>query len=77
MLEQEIAFNIQQTDALTRSLSPGAPQQPPPQMFQAKVYSSLSSALSSSSAYNLYIYDVSGCGLFGLRIGLQLLLWMS
>lgn len=55
MLEQEIAFNIQQTDALTRSLSPGAPQQPPPQMFQAKVYSSL-----SSSAYNLYICDVSG-----------------
>ncbi|CAH2046740.1 unnamed protein product, partial [Iphiclides podalirius] len=26
MLQQEIAFNIQQTDALTRSLSPGAPQ---------------------------------------------------
>ncbi|KAJ0183071.1 hypothetical protein K1T71_001047 [Dendrolimus kikuchii] len=37
MLEQEIAFNIQQTDALTRSLSPGAPQQPPPGLFQAKL----------------------------------------
>ncbi|KAI5637646.1 liprin-alpha-1 [Phthorimaea operculella] len=33
MLQQEIAFNIQQTDALTRSLSPGAPQQPPPQQL--------------------------------------------
>ncbi|XP_050535292.1 liprin-alpha-1 isoform X2 [Daktulosphaira vitifoliae] len=27
MLQQEIAFNIQQTDALTRSLSPGGPDQ--------------------------------------------------
>ncbi|XP_063381600.1 liprin-alpha-1 isoform X2 [Cydia fagiglandana] len=38
MLQQEIAFNIQQTDALTRSLSPGAPPQPPPQaLFQTKL----------------------------------------
>lgn len=36
MLEQEIAFNIQQTDALTRSLSPGAPQ-PPQGLFGAKL----------------------------------------
>lgn len=40
MLEQEIAFNIQQTDALTRSLSPGGQQQPPPGMFQPKLDSS-------------------------------------
>ncbi|XP_049872698.1 liprin-alpha-1 isoform X2 [Pectinophora gossypiella] len=38
MLQQEIAFNIQQTDALTRSLSPGAPPQPPPVgLFQSKL----------------------------------------
>ncbi|XP_075975015.1 PTPRF interacting protein alpha isoform X2 [Anticarsia gemmatalis] len=36
MLEQEIAFNIQQTDALTRSLSPAAQQQPPG-LFQPKL----------------------------------------
>ncbi|KPJ16171.1 Liprin-alpha-1 [Papilio machaon] len=36
MLQQEIAFNIQQTDALTRSLSPGAPQ-PPVSIFQPKL----------------------------------------
>ncbi|KPJ05122.1 Liprin-alpha-1 [Papilio xuthus] len=36
MLQQEIAFNIQQTDALTRSLSPGAPQPPVP-IFQPKL----------------------------------------
>ncbi|CAG4928836.1 unnamed protein product [Colias eurytheme] len=35
MLQQEIAFNIQQTDALTRSLSPAAPQ--PPALFQPKL----------------------------------------
>ncbi|CAB3254380.1 unnamed protein product [Arctia plantaginis] len=40
MLEQEIAFNIQQTDALTRSLSPAGQQQPPPGMFQPKLDSS-------------------------------------
>ncbi|XP_037296274.1 liprin-alpha-1 [Manduca sexta] len=39
MLEQEIAFNIQQTDALTRSLSPAAAQQPPG-LFQPKLDSS-------------------------------------
>ncbi|XP_050563461.1 liprin-alpha-1 isoform X14 [Spodoptera frugiperda] len=37
MLEQEIAFNIQQTDALTRSLSPAAQPQPPPGLFQPKL----------------------------------------
>ncbi|CAF4849441.1 unnamed protein product [Pieris macdunnoughi] len=37
MLQQEIAFNIQQTDALTRSLSPAAPQPPPPGLFQPKL----------------------------------------
>uniref|UniRef100_A0A2A4J9D8 SAM domain-containing protein n=1 Tax=Heliothis virescens TaxID=7102 RepID=A0A2A4J9D8_HELVI len=37
MLEQEIAFNIQQTDALTRSLSPAAQPQPPPTLFQPKL----------------------------------------
>ncbi|XP_045485438.1 liprin-alpha-1 isoform X3 [Pieris rapae] len=37
MLQQEIAFNIQQTDALTRSLSPVAPQPPPPGLFQPKL----------------------------------------
>ncbi|XP_048485403.1 liprin-alpha-1 isoform X7 [Plutella xylostella] len=38
MLQQEIAFNIQQTDALTRSLSPGAPPpQQQPGMFQGKL----------------------------------------
>ncbi|CAH4037899.1 unnamed protein product [Pieris brassicae] len=39
MLQQEIAFNIQQTDALTRSLSPAAPQPPPPGqlIFQPKL----------------------------------------
>ncbi|KAH9636260.1 hypothetical protein HF086_009456 [Spodoptera exigua] len=37
MLEQEIAFNIQQTDALTRSLSPAAQAQPPPGLFQPKM----------------------------------------
>ncbi|XP_013139319.1 PREDICTED: liprin-alpha [Papilio polytes] len=36
MLQQEIAFNIQQTDALTRSLSPGAPQTQVP-IFQPKL----------------------------------------
>ncbi|XP_047531453.1 liprin-alpha-1 isoform X2 [Vanessa atalanta] len=35
MLQAEIAFNIQQTDALTRSLSPAAP--PPHAHFQPKV----------------------------------------
>ncbi|KAI8421403.1 hypothetical protein MSG28_009478 [Choristoneura fumiferana] len=35
--EQEIAFNIQQTDALTRSLSPGAPPQPPQALYQTKL----------------------------------------
>nr|XP_049703435.1 liprin-alpha-1 isoform X5 [Helicoverpa armigera] len=37
MLEQEIAFNIQQTDALTRSLSPAAQPQPPSTLFQPKL----------------------------------------
>ncbi|KAI8421399.1 hypothetical protein MSG28_009478 [Choristoneura fumiferana] len=37
MLQQEIAFNIQQTDALTRSLSPGAPPQPPQALYQTKL----------------------------------------
>ncbi|XP_063891754.1 liprin-alpha-1 [Helicoverpa armigera] len=37
MLEQEIAFNIQQTDALTRSLSPAAQPQPPATLFQPKL----------------------------------------
>ncbi|KAM3960087.1 LOW QUALITY PROTEIN: PTPRF interacting protein alpha [Aphomia sociella] len=37
MLEQEIAFNIQQTDALTRSLSPAALQPPAPSNFQPKL----------------------------------------
>ncbi|XP_026319178.1 liprin-alpha-3 [Hyposmocoma kahamanoa] len=38
MLQQEIAFNIQQTDALTRSLSPGAPAPPPSVgLFQTKL----------------------------------------
>ncbi|XP_068633936.1 liprin-alpha-1 [Battus philenor] len=36
MLQQEIAFNIQQTDALTRSLSPGAAQPTVP-LFQPKL----------------------------------------
>ncbi|XP_045450053.1 liprin-alpha-1 [Melitaea cinxia] len=39
MLQAEIAFNIQQTDALTRSLSPAAPQPPlaPAQLFPPKL----------------------------------------
>ncbi|XP_045769850.1 liprin-alpha-1 isoform X3 [Maniola jurtina] len=40
MLQAEIAFNIQQTDALTRSLSPAAPQPPhapPVSLFQPKL----------------------------------------
>ncbi|KAJ8723555.1 hypothetical protein PYW08_003467 [Mythimna loreyi] len=40
MLEQEIAFNIQQTDALTRSLSPAAQPQAPQGLFQPKLDSS-------------------------------------
>ncbi|XP_041980103.1 liprin-alpha-1 isoform X3 [Aricia agestis] len=36
MLQAEIAFNIQQTDALTRSLSPAAPQ-PPPALYPHKL----------------------------------------
>ncbi|XP_059052980.1 liprin-alpha-1 [Achroia grisella] len=37
MLEQEIAFNIQQTDALTRSLSPANMQPPQQNTFQPKL----------------------------------------
>ncbi|XP_050678784.1 liprin-alpha-1 [Leptidea sinapis] len=40
MLQQEIAFNIQQTDALTRSLSPAQPQPPAPApaaLYQSKL----------------------------------------
>ncbi|XP_046978042.1 liprin-alpha-1 isoform X6 [Vanessa cardui] len=58
MLQAEIAFNIQQTDALTRSLSPAAPQ-PPHAHFQPKLDGSWEKLQQAHVLAGVQAFDVS------------------
>ncbi|CAH2085056.1 unnamed protein product [Euphydryas editha] len=62
MLQAEIAFNIQQTDALTRSLSPAAPQPPhapPAALFQPKLDGSWEKLQQAHVLANVPPFDVT------------------